>query len=584
MLDGSRFGPRLAPTHLALAFVAVVYIPIALGRPADVFWSPDQGDKLLQVHALLEGRHDLSIAYPGLWLDPELQYRPYLISYVWNNTIQVPWPLAWALPSALLYAVFGGTGLVLLPVVGGLLAAWAAGRLAERMAPGSGWLAVLLSALATPMLVFSTLFWEHAPAAGLFTLGFLLLPLQGPGSVRSSLKSLLAGICFGLAIAWRNEIAMYLVAALAAAWLASTGWRSRRELAWLPFGLALVLLPAAVSNWLVAGSVYPRTPALPVSLERVVSNLALVSPRLVPDFLVGREFGMQMPELIRWSPAAGLVLLGLAHVPSAGRAQALLRAGGLALSGLATAALFVTPAPLAVGGFLIAAPFLAVVLLAPRGLAATPTGKTLVIFAAMALLMYAAAVGLLHSRGFNEPGLQWGPRYLLPIYPLLAAPAAVTLRHLLVYRKLDRVLGRSLAALAVAFQLVGLEKIDMRQLLVQQNAALVASLPAGLVVSGRFYLVEPAPGLNRERAVFCVQTAAALRGWLDRALAAGETQFWFVDSEPLPARWLENAAPPALAEARGGSLLAVRYDSRALQRTLRADGSPDASCGYELRR
>ena len=146
---------------------------------------------------MLDRRYDLSVSYPGRWLDPALSYHPYLAhSYVLDGSIQMPWPMAWILPSAILYAALSGPGLMVLPVAGGALAAWSAGRLADRVAPGAGWLGISLAGLATPMLIFSTLFYEHAAAAGLFSAGLLLMPLDG--RLRSGRDWLLAGLCFDL--------------------------------------------------------------------------------------------------------------------------------------------------------------------------------------------------------------------------------------------------------------------------------------------------------------------------------------------------------------------------------------------------
>jgi hypothetical protein len=70
--------------------------------------------------------------------------------------------------------------------------------------------------LASRHRCFGTLFWEHAPAAGLFAAGLLLVPIDGRPRSWSSL--VVAGCCLGLAIAWRNETSIYVCAAVAAAW------------------------------------------------------------------------------------------------------------------------------------------------------------------------------------------------------------------------------------------------------------------------------------------------------------------------------------------------------------------------------
>ena len=219
---------------------------------------------------------------------------------------------------------------MVLPVAGGALAAWSAGRLADRVAPGAGWLGISLAGLATPMLIFSTLFYEHAAAAGLFSAGLLLMPLDG--RLRSGRDWLLAGLCFGLAIAWRNETCIYLASTLGA-WLVVARGRGWRNLLALVLGLGCVLIPSAAYNWLFAGGVTARSAPFVGWDGRAVQNIDRYTPQLPADFLVGvREYGLDLPEPVRWAPAAGLVLLTAAWLPAVRRPRPL-RLLGLLLVG-----------------------------------------------------------------------------------------------------------------------------------------------------------------------------------------------------------------------------------------------------------
>jgi hypothetical protein len=570
--------PRLRPASLVLLLVAVQYFAVALGRPSDLFWSPDQGGKFLQVLALLDGRYDLSIPYPGRALDPGFLFQPYVYGYIVDGALQLPWPMAWALPSAVLYAALGGIGLVLLPICGGLLSAWSAGRLADRLAPGSGWLAILLAGLATPIFVYSTLFWEHAPAAGFFSLGLLLsLPDQKRSA---SLRWLLGGSCFGVAMAWRNETCISLVAA-AAAWPIVARAFHRRKLAYIAAGLGLALVPAGMYQWLVTGAVYARTPALPASAPRAIENLVRQAPWLPADLLVGRrDLGLELPETVRWLPAVGLGLL-LAGRLVKERWQKLFRLGGLVLAGSATAALLVTPAPHVVRGFLIGAPFLGVILLTSSAVTGSPSGRVLVGFAALALPLYGLTLPMLHLQGVAGGGTEWGPRYLLSAYPPLTAVAAAVLVGL--FRSQDRLeqaLSAALVARGFAFQLAGLARIDLRLEQLRQDGQLIASLPPGPIVVRPHHLVRTIPRLGQERAVYCVETASALRRWSSLALAAGEEEFWFVDTNGLQPDWLAPHAtiPLSLAVVAGDAILAAQYRIDEVRPALRGDRSEPDAC------
>lgn len=568
---------------IALALVAAVYIPIALERPSDVFWSPDQGGKLLQVWALIEGRYDLSINYPGQWLDPGLEFRPYFVSFIQNGVIQMPWPIAWALPTALFYATLGGPGLVVVPLAGGLLAAWSAGRLAERIVAGSGWLAVLLAGLATPLLPFSTLFWEHAPTAGLFAAGLALLPLRGRAASRTSL--LLAGICFGLAIAWRNETALYVLAGVAT-WLVLGGERRRRDLAWLSSGLLLILLAVISQRW--AETAAPaRTMPIIGQLSGPASQSVLSRGLTVPaDFLVGARHGLSLPDALRWAPSAGLALLIAGHWTGR-RWRRWLQLSGLLLAGSATAWLLASPVPQSVHGFLIAAPFLALILLRPPTLWATPTGKLLLVAPIMSVAAYVSVSLALHPRGVLAGGIEWGPRYLLPLYPALTALASAALFRLAERKQRPELLaGGLLAALALAFQIAGLGSIDLALQQAGESGRAIASLPPDPIVFRSAARPLLTPGLTQSRTLFCAQTPAALKRWSELAQRAGLERFWYVDYDPLESAWLLPGLgqPARLAEARAGPLRAISYQTAIIATSLRDDGAERPACSFSRMR
>jgi hypothetical protein len=239
--------------------------------------------------------------------------------------------------------------------------------------------------LASRHRCFGTLFWEHAPAAGLFAAGLLLVPIDGRPRSWSSL--VVAGCCLGLAIAWRNETSIYVCAAVAAAWPVLARGHCLRAIVCLMLGMSLVLVPTGTYSWLVTGGITAaRMPPFTGSAEGVIENVLRYTPGLPADFLVGkREFGLDLPEAVRWAPAAGLALF--ATRPFVRRWRTPLELLGLVLAGSSTAILLWSPAPHVISGFLIPAPFLTLIPLAPRGLRATPAGKGLAIFAALVLLL-----------------------------------------------------------------------------------------------------------------------------------------------------------------------------------------------------
>ena len=244
-----------------------------------------------------------------------------------------------------------------------------------------------------------------------------------------------------------------------------------------------------------------------------------------------------------------------------------------------------TPAAGAIHGFLIAAPFVALALLSPAKLGATPTGRVLFGFAGAALLLYVGAIVAVHTWGLAGGGAEWGPRFLLPLYPALVAPAAAALQRASQLRRGPEVgLGVLLIVLGLAFQLAGLAQINHVLPQFREMGHLIDSLPPGPIVAGVDLPVRYSPQVIQRRAVFCAETPAALRRWAELALAAGEQEFWYVDFDQLPANWLVPGAarPTSLAERQDGPLRALRYQTAAVRASLPRGGRDRETCGARL--
>ena len=69
-----------------------------------------------------------------------------------------------------LYKAAGTAGILLLPIAGSLLAAYAARRLALALGASTGWWAFWLVGVGTPMLFYAGDFWEHSMGVGLMLL------------------------------------------------------------------------------------------------------------------------------------------------------------------------------------------------------------------------------------------------------------------------------------------------------------------------------------------------------------------------------------------------------------------------------
>ena len=165
--------PRISGlTPLLLILPVLVYLAALFVLPAEGFWINDNGCKFIQAQALeRNGFRDFSIPWPGRELDAELRYNPLPapFGYVLKGKLYGTFSAPFVLLSAGAHSLFGRHGLFMLPLVGGLLTLVGVWRLAGLLpgAPGGRLVAVLITALGTPLLFYSVTFWEHTPGRGL---------------------------------------------------------------------------------------------------------------------------------------------------------------------------------------------------------------------------------------------------------------------------------------------------------------------------------------------------------------------------------------------------------------------------------
>ena len=139
----------------------------------------------------------------------------------WVQATSLPFSLA----SAWLWDWGGASGAILFPVVGGLLAAWSARRLARNLGatPLAAKAAFWLVGAVGPVAFYATDLWEHAPAAGLIV-AFASVLVAPKGRLDAGL----AGLAAGAAVVLRAETALVL----------------------LGLGVATLLVPAIRDQWL----------------------------------------------------------------------------------------------------------------------------------------------------------------------------------------------------------------------------------------------------------------------------------------------------------------------------------------------
>ncbi len=473
-LHASRFTYHLSRfTHYVLRItfyvpllaIGLLYVAALVAMPPEGLTHHDTGAKYLQVRnlRLTPSGLDWSINYPARSLDPRLEFVPFSPKQHYvdgQGRIYLQWPIFLGLLTRIPWKLLGFWGLYLVPLLAGLGTMWASYRLALAVGVprGVAWIAVPLVGLATPISIYSLLFFEHTLASTLVTLSLLaaviaLRGLAGESPARRSLSwTALSGALMSVAIYFRSEL--YVLALVMTVVYAVMAWRNRVWRRFLTWALALALALAPLwafyvisegailplhAMWYFAGSEGAEDgPGVSIGLP-ALRYIASAGWRVIPDALFGPQAFPLSPKFPAWEAAIGLVGVALCALAALGRLVrpqervVAWRLGaltlGLALIGAVTVPVLLSAQPYHnLHGFLLASPFVALALWPSRGGAeeAKPARLSPAGFLYTVVLLYVGLHTLIISAlsGLGPfSNHEWGQRYLLPAYPALVVLA-----------------------------------------------------------------------------------------------------------------------------------------------------------------
>lgn len=248
---------------LSVAVVIVIQTVLCL-QSASIrsFASSDAGVKLWQVQGILHyGRLDAPINYPGAVYDPNHQYSPFVAPwFFWQDGLpysEYTSPFIWA--SVPLFAWFGHAGLYILPWLTGalliILSAWLAGHLKPDR---SAALVPIIVGMSTPLLLYSLDFWEHTAGAFLAVLALVSI-IKSVSSSHRSRWLMLAGASIGLGLTMRAELYVFPVAVAIGLFFIRRTVPFIRSLFWLTVGGLLTAGPWWIYDFVRWGSPFgPR--------------------------------------------------------------------------------------------------------------------------------------------------------------------------------------------------------------------------------------------------------------------------------------------------------------------------------------
>ena len=535
-----RFGPPWSAWWLIGGLFCAYAATFALMPWQPIFWSPDEGGKYLLLRQLAAGLGSgMALAYPGAGLDPALAHVPLLYWLGNGGAIYSWWPLWFPLISAPFYSLLGMAGLYILPLAGSVGTTFLVYRAVFAVARRSGVAAgaAAIVALATPLFFYTFTFWEHTLQVALILAAFFLLANDNSTARRPG-RPLLAGICLGLAVYLRLESVLFVLAA----GLAMILWEVTEPGTWVQrlaglvkqrsafgIGLLLAVTPLFLFNALVEGHWLGRRYAVTVAtaLDRAVDPSASWAVRLLPALAVGvtNHNGVTLQPALAWIfvLAGGVMLIGPWLMRRGWEMPVF--AAGFILIGLSGLALFDPAGYTSVHGLVLIAPAISFgtwALAAPNP--AARRWGWLAVTSLLAYLLFSLLAGWP-----GQGGLQWGPRYALPLYPVWIIAGTLGLRgQLPAVDDAARLSGRVILGLALlmvgigaGFQLRGVVKMAQTRTELGTGAAQLLALPSDtLLITDVNYLALSMPDVYATHTLLldaAAFSADRLNVWAQRA-------------------------------------------------------------------
>ncbi len=402
--------------------IGLLYSILVIGvLNARSFMVNDQGVKFIQVSSLINNQwRSLAIDYPGEVLDPLHEYAPFPDAFFYQKgqetygIYSVPFVAA----TSFFYAIFGIYGLYIIPIGATLGTMFLTYHLSARFSYRFSPLAPLIVGLATPMLYYSLEFWEHSASVFLTTSSIFLLFVY---IRRPEIKLLiLAGLIMGASVWIRQELYAMLPASLLLLILLRPSRFLRSMFAYI-VGVTTLIIPLWVFAWSQTGSILGQ------HVKLAFENSPTVQEHLSP-------LQMIFPwSSERWVLAIILILVSraaLSRVNHKHQRSLLFVLIGVVI--LVVGFNIFSNLHLRPDDLLRSFPL--VIFLVFLGTGSVPFPKPGDAahregWAILTVIVVFCAGVIATSPAVGGPA-QWGPRFLLPIYPLLVVLVIYTLEHL----------------------------------------------------------------------------------------------------------------------------------------------------------
>ncbi len=460
-LDSMR---RLVRTNrgsiIAATLVLIVFLSAFGLMPQDVFWSPDEGIKYLMLK-MLQSENGIRdrLVYRGAALDPEFRFYPSGDPFPYerniypfrgsDGTIQYPWSQWFPLLVRPFYENLGVAGIYILPLLSGWLTTLAAARLTQQFEPSLTPWTILLSGFGTPVFFYSLMFWEHTliTLLAMIVLVIIFSRLSEPFKFLLITPILIAMIvlrpemvAFAVALALTLLISPMLHNRFSTPLASAIPGHARYRLAYFAMifavffalGLLSLLTPRYQNNIRAYFDLVVDYSTRMFSPSRIFSFYFLN----LPDVLINAHGAHDptIPDVLAWVGLLSFFFCVVAlFLPRREWQSVLLFPALFALLSLSLNVLLSPENYRSLHGILLVTPYAAIAFYSVKIALNKHNDSllTLALFTFLYLIIGTAMILLtkVDNSGIYAPGLEWGQRYLLPLYPMLAILSLVAFKY-----------------------------------------------------------------------------------------------------------------------------------------------------------
>jgi len=198
--------------------------------PEGVFFSGDAGLKALLAEQLSRGQFRFDLVPPSLpwvrqlWQNGLYPFEEPFVYYI-NERYYITFPFTFPLVTAPFQAMFGYRGLYIIPLISTWVIWFTCYRVCQRLGLSQimASLALIVLIFASPLTLYSAMYWEHTIALALAWLGLVLFFFPRPNQTLSIRRVIVSGFLIGGSVWFRPEflalVSLLIVFVYGVSWL-----------------------------------------------------------------------------------------------------------------------------------------------------------------------------------------------------------------------------------------------------------------------------------------------------------------------------------------------------------------------------